>query len=1083
MGFKKSGWQRVDGLDGRTKAALLAFVSTLATAVLVALAGGPGLAFGEAAAACPQAMMTSAEGTVVHLSPCALDVEITSPTVRTVYGNEADNTIYAGPNVETIYGEGGNDVIHAGPSTLLIEGGTGEDIIYGEPTENEIIPGGGIAYEPETEAGSAPAGKGGVNYQPETGERSSPNVESVESTPLVANNEKNCEEESPCLGGTGDQKMRGGPGSDVIFGERGDDEIWGEGGDDTIYGGDGDDKLYGGEGDDFIAGGPGTDEMFGENGNDLLRGDGTIDKISGGSGEDTVSFATAVTPGFAEPYPSDITQVSGFPGEGNGGEGRGVYVRLDGGSTTCGYPACNNAAGTGGGDDEIEVNEIENVIGSPFADIIVGSSGANRIYGGGGGDVIIGDGGADHLYGGEDGDFIEGGGEAIANGGAGPDNCIGVGSTEGTCGSEAKVTQHEASTMSAGVIFTTGGTVGQDGVYVIGSSGNDSVSASYSGGTVTFVSNASTRFGGESEGCEYTESGARATCPLPTGTSSFDALVMAGMEGNDTLSVFDGGIPLTTSPQILGESGNDTLLGSDSTEDVLVDGPGQDLEKAYGYDDWLLNNGGKDTLEGGGGNDLFLSTTTCDGDTLNGAEAGANGDGEAQNNASWAKLSPAVGGVTANLALQSSGSGWNEANQSPTCPGGTTDNIYGMDDLEGSNQGDILFGNDSPNSILGHSGDDWLNGQGGNDTLLAKDGEKDTVVGGAGTEDICKIDWELDNVEGCEELEPPPIPTTTYETIPKGGAVGGETGSITLHGRVKPNRNTVKGHGHYVNVNFLLKEGNEWKLVHTAHEVMENSQTYEVNAYPLSPGSYKTRAVFPQQGQFLASSSNYHTFEIAPSKYPTETFLTVGTVTKGAPGKVELHGHVNTPKGGGPINDGAYVNVNFQKWVNGAWEAQPSETEHVVVVNGAWEIKEHVGHDGKWQARAVFPEQQPYGKSESAFHAYTVEAEGYDTETFLTLEGVKAGQPGHVSLSGHVNVVGGEGGPINGHGLTINFEKLESGAWKLKNSVKPTITNGAYSVSEREEGVGTWRAQAVFEQTGLFGPSQSPIREFVIAAK
>jgi hypothetical protein len=96
---------------------------------------------------------------------------------------------------------------------------------------------------------------------------------------------------------------------------------------------------------------------------------------------------------------------------------------------------------------------------------------------------------------------------------------------------------------------------------------------------------------------------------------------------------------------------------------------------------------------------------------------------------------------------------------------------------------------------------------------------------------------------------------------------------------------------------------------------------------------------------------------------------------------------------------------------------------------------------------------------------------------------VKAGQPGRVSLSGHVNVVGGEGGPISGHGLTVNFEKLESGSWKLKNSVKPMVENGAYTISEREEGVGTWRAQAIFEQTGLFGPSQSEYREFTITAK
>src|SRR6201999_3652574 len=138
----------------------------------------------------------------------------------------------------------------------------------------------------------------------------------------------------------------------------------------------------------------------------------------------------------------------------------------------CGsFAACDGGAGLGGGDDTITVSEIENVIGTPFADVIVGSSGANKIYGGGGGDVIIGDGGADELFGGAEGDYIEDGSSGIAYGGKGENECVGVTTVNECAGGEAKVTQHEAGTMSAGLMMTTNPVAARDTAYLIGSEG------------------------------------------------------------------------------------------------------------------------------------------------------------------------------------------------------------------------------------------------------------------------------------------------------------------------------------------------------------------------------------------------------------------------------------------------------------------------------------------------------------------------------------------------------------------------------------------------------------------------------------
>jgi|GEM_PF-834326 len=921
----------------------------------------PGYASAAPEEPCPNPVTTSPDGTTVYGSPCATVIVVTSRQVRTIHAGEGDNVVYAGPNVEAIYGEGGDDVVYGGSSVILVEGGAGDDVIYGEPTEAEIGGEGEIDYETAKTSSS-------LKHRVRRHSLGSPRQRNG----AVATSSITCTE-NPCLGGNGGQELHGGAGADEIFGERGDDEIWGEGGNDALYGGTGDDKIWGGEGNDLVAGGPGADEIFGNNGNDLMRGDGTIDKIYGGAGTDTLSFTTAVTPGFGGAYPSGIKQVEGFPEEGSG-EGRGVFVRIDGGATTCGYPSCNNGAALGGGDDEIAVGEIENVIGSPYADIIVGSSGANKIYGGGGPDVIVGSGGGDELYGGAEGDYIEGGSEATAYGGVGQDNCVGTGSTNGCDGTEARVAQHESGTMSAGLMLTTNPAVAHDTAYMVGSNGNDEVNVKLNGATITFTSYGSTRFAGESEGCSYKDEGEEggegktAECTLPAGTSAFDAVVMAGMKGADHPAVVGSEFLLKTSPVVLGGEGNDSLGGSGKTEDVLVDGngAGSDALKGYGYDDWLLNNEGIDAVEGGNGNDLFLSSTTCDGDTLNGAEEGSGGDGEAKNNASWAKMPSSVGGVTAALETQSSGSYWNESSKAPACTSGSVDNLYGMDDLEGSNQSDALFGNSGANNLLGHKGEDALYGEAGNDTILAQDEEKDKINGGGSPEDECRIDRGLDEFSGCGIVKPPPTPTTTYATV--SGIYNGQPGSVTVTGHVYA-EDSSSLNGTYLNVNFEKEEGGKWVYKNSAHPTITNNY-YEVVKWMVGVGNWRTRTVFPEQGAFAESQSEYHSFTINPTGYTTETFLTIKSVVNGQPGNVSLYGHVNvTTAEGGPIN-GLYVNVNFSKEEGGKWvyknSAQPT------ISNSYYEVNKWGVSVGSWRVRAVFPQQGYYLSSESIYHYFTV---------------------------------------------------------------------------------------------------------------
>jgi Ca2+-binding RTX toxin-like protein len=333
--------------------------------------------------------------------------------------------------------------------------------------------------------------------------------------------------------------------------------------------------------------------------------------------------------------------------------------------------------------------------------------------------------------------------------------------------------------------------------------------------------------------------------------------MMAGLGGNDSLSVLGGGFPLASAPILLGGEGNDKLVGSDTTEDVLVDGngAGNDTLEGHGYDDWLTNNAGVDTLEGGGGNDLLLSTTNCDGDTLYGAEA-ENGDEEARNNASWAKL-PAPNGVTAMLETLSAGSYYGEATEEPACTAGSPDLLIGIDDLEGSNQSDALFGNNAANVINGHKGPDVLYGEGGPDEIEAQDGEKDKVGGGEG-EDLCIIDTELDERSGCEHTEPPLTPTSvaTPTTEPHNGTPG----SVTVKGTVSASGGSLSGR--YVNVIYNKEEKGEWVQKSTQHPTLNASGAYETSE-GVGVGNWRVKVVFPEQGPFLGSESAYKTFSIA----------------------------------------------------------------------------------------------------------------------------------------------------------------------------------------------------------------------------
>jgi Ca2+-binding RTX toxin-like protein len=138
-------------------------------------------------------------------------------------------------------------------------------------------------------------------------------------------------------------------------------------------------EMYGTSGDDLLVGNDleSGDCIYGLGGDDTIIGMGANDRLVGGSGDDHIDGG----PG------RDFILYDQSP--------RGVHLDLTVGIAT------------GWGKDTVV--GIENVIGSAFSDVIVGTGRPNSLWGSTGNDVLIGRGADDALHAGRGDDQIDGG--------------------------------------------------------------------------------------------------------------------------------------------------------------------------------------------------------------------------------------------------------------------------------------------------------------------------------------------------------------------------------------------------------------------------------------------------------------------------------------------------------------------------------------------------------------------------------------------------------------------------------------------------------------------------------------------------
>ena len=486
---------------------------------------------------------------------------------------------------------------------------------------------------------------------------------------------------------------RGGDGNDYIsIGGDSDDQIWGGGGDDFLWSGGGNDQLWGGTGNDILGGGDGDDELWGEDGDDFLQGGAGADRLSGGAGVDWLFY---------------------------NGSDQGVTVDLGEGTVRGGHAE---------GD---VIVDFENVLGSDYGDVLKGDDGANRLEGDNGDDVLEGGAGADRL-----------------NGGLGADTVSYSGSDE------AVTVDLEAGTVAGGhaegdvimdvedIIGSKYGDrlIGDEGVNRLeggagadqldGGLGTDTVSYSGSDEAVTVDLEAGTGEGGHAEGDTI------ANVEIMQGSDYGDVLrgdggvnTLLGGGGNDRLSgrggddLLEGG---AGADRLDGGAGVDWAVYWRSDEAVTVDlgeGTGKggyaegdvimnvEVVLGSGYGDVLVGDDSDNQLNGGNGDDVLEGGAGAD---------RLNGDSEVDT-VSYAGSNRGV------IVYLSEGTGKRGHAEG--------DVIRDVENVLGSNYGDVLGGDASANRLDGGGGNDRLSGRGGDDVLEGGVGA-DRLIGGAGEDTV-----------------------------------------------------------------------------------------------------------------------------------------------------------------------------------------------------------------------------------------------------------------------------------------------------------------------------------------------------------
>jgi len=493
-----------------------------------------------------------------------------------------------------------------------------------------------------------------------------------------------------------------------LEGEGGADLLRAIGTGDTLLGGDGNDTLVSGTGDDLLVGGDGFDMLSLEHataGVEVAIGDSPL--AMPGLGSDVWSGIEALR-GSAH---ADTLIGSDTDNRIEGGSGHDRLLARGGNDTVVGLAgndwinadnddalaAGNDLAYGGTGADTILGGfGDDTLLGEDHNDSLAGGAGSNLLNGGDGADTISGGGGADHIVGGAGIDFVDyrAIGSAVAinldqaiqnPAGAGADQLSGIEGLLGTAFHDILWGVSSGANRLYGMDGNDELRGGTGADYLVGGNGNDTIRGLGGGDTIS---------GGAGRDL-----------------ARFDDVqhaLMINLElTGDQQTGGAGLLRISTVDDLIAGDFDDTLAGNAAAND-LRGGLGDD--RLFGRDghDRLWGGEGADTLDGGAGNDSLYGEGGVDTASYETAAAGVLVD---------------LGTVVTQFTW---GSGW--------------DLLSSIANLTGSTHADILRGNTSANLISDLGGDDWVQADQGNDTVIAGGAGADTYDGGSGTDLISYAD-------------------------------------------------------------------------------------------------------------------------------------------------------------------------------------------------------------------------------------------------------------------------------------------------------------------------------------------------------
>jgi Ca2+-binding RTX toxin-like protein len=718
----------------------------------------------------------------------------------TITGSAVANVIEGRAGTDTIYGLAGNDIIDGGAGSDQMDGGAGNDTYYIDDLWDHAIEasGGGtdlvissVSYTLEANVENLTLTGGGNSYGAGNG------LDNIITGNSGGNSLYGDDGADTLAGGLGDDfylvDNKGGKVDKLIeAANAGTDTVWTYvswtlganienlaimigAGDINATGNELGNLMYGNDGANILDGKAGVDQMYGGAGDDTYYVDNLSDyvqELSASDGTDKVISSVTFTLGQ---YVDNLTLTGAANIDGTGNAGNNVIIGNSGKNTLLGGDGDDTLDG-GAGIDTVDYStasgavtfdltitsqqdtigagkdtllNIENVIGSAFADVITGTAAANVLDGRGGqdnlhglagNDILYGDGSADFLYGGLGNDtyhVVDYNDQVLENANEGIDAVFSAGTftldvnVENltlTGGANVNATGNSLKNILTGNsgdnrLDGKGGgdtLIGGDGddTYVVYSTADKLVETATGGAYDYVLSNVSWTLATNFEALELAWFGGNingtgnSVNNLVDGNPSDNILdgkagadQMGGGDGNDTYYVDnDNDLVIESSDPLAG--GTDKVFSTVSftlptyVENLTLLGTADIDGTGNTKDNIIIGNSGKNTLIGGDGDD-----------TLDG---GAGID--------TVDYLSATSGVTVDLsstAQQDTG-------------GAGKDTLLNIENVTGTLHADTITGNAGNNYLDGYAGGDIIYGLGGNDTLAGGTGSD--LEGGTGND-------------------------------------------------------------------------------------------------------------------------------------------------------------------------------------------------------------------------------------------------------------------------------------------------------------------------------------------------------------